>query len=710
MKTSSGSFVFGKQSTLLAVALACAACVTSSKAAIITSASFAPRIDFESQRDPGSPVLADLDGDGKLDVAVVVYQSHLLTIRRNTTLSGVGAEPARTSAILGPRIDLPAGPNPAHVAAADLDGDGKLDLVVANDYGGNVSVYQNRSPSPGVLNAESFSRPVHFAADTHPISTAIGDLDGDGKLELAVANAVHGQSTVSVYKNLTRPGVIDNNSFASEIRFPVGHYAFNIAMGDLDGDGRADLVIANIETHNISILRNTTSSSTGRTSVISFAPKVDLPVSANSRAFDVALGDLDADGKLDIAVAHDNGVSIFRNASSPGPISARSFAPRHELSFPDEIGYEVAIGDLDGDGKPDLGVTVNWAPTLSVYQNFSRAGSLEFGSRVTLPGMANSIAIGDINRDGKNDIVSVINPAVSIHLNQMPRFVDPVLGIEQLIQVLLASDLGRKYERPLLASLEAAKASFEAGRPEVAFHQLKAFQSKVEAQLARLNPDLAAQLTNMAQDIIDGQAPRRVYDLAQDFSLASNPAGAWTYGYSATLGGTFVPFAVKKYNYDSAGVPVEVWCIATWTVPAVQRNATDRTVTSDGGQGVYPPGTVWYYPGPSNRDDGGYNPNDNYGVLRFTVPPDESGEYLLSTAVRSAYTGPISGDTDFHVLVNGREVFGRFLPREGSASFQDRLTLNAGDTVDFVIGRGADDSFHGSGLIIDATLTQIERR
>jgi hypothetical protein len=287
---------------------------------------------------------------------------------------------------------------------------------------------------------------------------------------------------------------------------------------------------------------------------------------------------------------------------------------------------------------------------------------------------------------------------------------DPVVAVNEIIRLLLAAELGPNVERPLLTSLEGAKASFEADRPDLAFNQLNAFQNKARSQLSRVNPDLAALLIDMAQDIIDGDRPRRVFDLAEDFSLLSNPSGAWTYGYSATLGGSFVPFTTSKYNYDSAGVPVEVWAIASWTVPAVQHNATDRTVVSDGGQGVYPPGTVWFYPGPSDRDDGGYDPNDNYGVLRFTVPADEAASYLLSTVVRSAYTGPISGDTDFHVLVNGREIFGRFLPEEGEAGFQDELSLSAGDTVDFVIGRGEDDSFHGSGLIIHATLIQLERR
>ena len=267
-------------------------------------------------------------------------------------------------------------------------------------------------------------------------------------------------------------------------------------------------------------------------------------------------------------------------------------------------------------------------------------------------------------------------------------------------------------QKPLLVSLEAAAASLDAGNRDAAIKELSAFQHKVRAQLGRRDPALATALIAAAQDIIDGLAiPLRLFDLAADFSPTNSPAGPWSYGYSATLGGSFQIFPLFKYNYDAFGIPIEVWAINEWTVPAIQHNATANTAISDEGQGVFPPGTVWYYPGPSDIDDrlGGEDPNDNYGVIRFTVPPGGAGTYHLKTAVSSAYTGPISGDTDFHVMRYGTiELFGQFLPAEGSASFRNSLDFSDGDTIDFVIGRGADDSFHGSGLIIKVTLTRLQ--
>ena len=148
---------------------------------------------------------------------------------------------------------------------------------------------------------------------------AIGDIDGDGKPDIAVANAVHGPSTVSVYHNIGRRGVINETSFAPDVRFPVGDYAFNIAMGDLDGDGKPDLVTANIETADISVLRNTARA--GAIDGDSFAPRLDLPTVG--RAFDVAIGDLDRDGKADRTALRYTRYGKFTYAIGANPQAAR---------------------------------------------------------------------------------------------------------------------------------------------------------------------------------------------------------------------------------------------------------------------------------------------------------------------------------------------------------------------------------------------------
>lgn len=182
-----------------------------------------------------------------------------------------------------------------------------------------------------------------------------------------------------------------------------------------------------------------------------------------------------------------------------------------------------------------------------------------------------------------------------------------------------------------------------------------------------------------------------LFHLSRDFSLASNPNGPWSYGYSSNLGAQSL-FTVARYTSD----PFECWTVPA-NIPAVFRNATSNTVVNGGG-GIFEPGVVFFHAGA----DGSGN---NFGVLRLTVPSGASGPYRLETAVRPAYPASPQGDTDFHVLRNGVELFGRFLAPSESAGYTNILLLGAGDTIDFAVGRGADGREYGSLLKIHATLS-----
>jgi hypothetical protein len=136
-------------------------------------------------------------------------------------------------------IEYSTGAGTSFVAIGDLNGDGQPDLVVASLSSNLVSVLLNAT----VTNAAtpSFAARVDFSTGTSPCSIVIGDFNGDGKPDIAVANS--GASTVSVLLNTTATNST-SPSFAARVDFSTGLDPVSIAMGDLNGDGKPDVAIA----------------------------------------------------------------------------------------------------------------------------------------------------------------------------------------------------------------------------------------------------------------------------------------------------------------------------------------------------------------------------------------------------------------------------------------------------------------------------------
>ncbi len=212
-------------------------------------------------------------------------------------------------------------------------------------------------------------------------------------------------------------------------------------------------------------------------------------------------------------------------------------------------------------------------------------------------------------------------------------------------------------------------------------------QSSAIAVLASLTIGLGSSATVSAQ----------TYRLSDGFSASNNPNGLWSFGYVTNIGAPFHLLQVPHVS-PTDGLMIPSWQLTSFQTPAVYYNHTTNTAVVAGGQGVFPPQTVWYYPGEDGR-------TENFGVIRFTVPA--SGTYQLETGVAAVYNGALSGDTDFHVAINGGEVFGQFVPTNGTTGYTNSLSLSSGDVVDFVIGRGQDGSAYASGLKIHASLNHI---
>jgi hypothetical protein len=290
-----------------------------------------------------------------------------------------------------PPSEYRVGNFPTSVAIGDLDGDGKPDLAVANTDSNTMSVLLDRDRG-------RFTRSRFYRTGGGPYRLAIGDLNRDGRADAAVAN--YESKTVSV---LTGRG---DGSFEPRVDYPVGSGPWQVAIGDLNGDGKPDLAVANSDPDTVSVLLNNGDGT--------FEPRVDYPT--GSSPLSVAIADLNEDGKPDLATANHfgNSVSVLLN--------------RGDGTFEDTLDYragdgpyDLAIGDVNGDGKTDL-ATADYnndaGDSDSVLLN-KGDGSFPVHVDYGAAGAPDAVELTDLNGDGWLDLVSSAgdDEAITVHLN-----------------------------------------------------------------------------------------------------------------------------------------------------------------------------------------------------------------------------------------------------------------------------------------------------
>ncbi|WP_121811793.1 IPT/TIG domain-containing protein [Mucilaginibacter kameinonensis] len=368
-----------------------------------THNAFAPKLNLpvDDNNYTGSVTTADINADGKPDLVVTTTGlGGGVRIYKN---NGSSTKP------FGPNADcfISNDIDPIKVIAADLDGDGLPDLSVANYRSPTFTTYLNTS-SGGQI---SFAKGITFGKE--PISAfglQAGDFDLDGKLDIAVIDQVG--DVVSVYKNTSKPGAL---SFDPKIDFVTGAAPFDVEIVDMDGDGRADIVTGNHEGATISVLRNTTSGSS-----ISFDTKKDFL--AGNSPYNIAVGDMNNDGKPDVGVVNHpffgemkTGCGL-RNTSTPGNISFDTKVDFYTELYSDDL----VMNDMDGDGRPDLAFLDHDSGTAKLLSNKSTGTALVFSGPISFDAgqYPLGIAVGDVNGDGKPDIVESNTYYVSLLINQ----------------------------------------------------------------------------------------------------------------------------------------------------------------------------------------------------------------------------------------------------------------------------------------------------
>jgi hypothetical protein len=328
-------------------------------------------------------VSADFNGDGFADVIA------LSTVQPPP----VSGSPANIKAYLSTAAGVFAAPvftadgsNPLYVAAADLNGDGFMDVVSASFNDGALNVFFNNKTSPGTFN------PALSLNSPGASQVAIADMNGDGLPDLVSADF-----NVSLFVQTSA------GTFAAPITLYSGGANW-VALGDLNGDGAADVALADNVGVKVLLHTGAASATTYAAPVTVFTQSPNLNVVGANL---IAIADVDGDGLNDLVI------------TDPGPTGGMSPAvyvllqdPANHGSFPTSVGYAIAtqdlpqsilVRDLEGSGKLDIVIGGGKSVTVLLHDP-ANPGKFLPASIYPAAG-ANEIAVSDINGDGKLDIV-----------------------------------------------------------------------------------------------------------------------------------------------------------------------------------------------------------------------------------------------------------------------------------------------------------------
>jgi len=349
---------------------------------------------------------------------------HFLALILFSTLAACGGGGSKTPDV------APSFWSPSGVVVSDFDADGRVDVAVA------AAFVNGPPPHPGYVRVYhqaangTFDAPVDYAVGPDPWGLSAGDVDGDGRLDLVAATPATVAPQINVIGDsggiaLLRQDPARAGSFLSSRWLDTGGAATDAAIAQLTSDSLADVVVADGVLVNGRALLLAQSATLPGT----FLAPVALLAGTGNGSEDLAVGDVNGDGRADIVLAAYNGVAIFYQNAGGGfdPVVSLAAGLRVE---------GVALADLDGDGRTDI-VAANagsapaggtgGASITVLRQTFP--GNFT-GTNIVVPDGARRVAIGDLNGDGFPDLAAI-------------SLVYQLLDIPSRVSVLLQSSLNR---------------------------------------------------------------------------------------------------------------------------------------------------------------------------------------------------------------------------------------------------------------------------
>ena len=346
--------------------------------------------------------IADLNGDGRADL--VTSNIFIADAPPHPGYVTVSLQRAAAAGSFQDGVDYPVGSDPQIVTTGDINNDGRIDILTTSIYDDNISLLEQSSVTAGV-----FQPQINLPVADYPEGAVFANINDDGFIDIVTTGSY-------LALLLNTPG--NPSTFIDGGTINTMDSVSWVDAGDIDGDGRTDLAVADASNGSILVfLQDPAPQQPGTFSGMSVYSAGDQPIS-------LELADLDGDAKLDLVVAN-LGTPTDPDSASVS-VLIQDHAPMARGEFMVAVDYrtgarsqDVAVGDLNDDGLPDIAVANAGSLTSDcsdLFCEFTLNGSVSillqdavpgtFQGAVNIPGIGQplALAIGDLNADGLNDI------------------------------------------------------------------------------------------------------------------------------------------------------------------------------------------------------------------------------------------------------------------------------------------------------------------